>query len=240
MNGLNYRNAVISNGLPTQQTSVSTSYDGGIPNQQLPIFPNILPTNSPLFQSSPDISLVSPQFRAPYILEGSLQIEQEIARNTTLSVGTIWSHGVHLLASSAYDLNLNAPQSTTTYIVCPPGATSTPCGGQTIVLPNLDNGLLTEGRINPKLGQINELISPGQNQYNSLFVQLQRRMTDGLSLQFAYTWSHNIVRDGTDFNNQFDFSNTTAPSLLDQRNRITLAAVYEPELQHLTSSRSDR
>ena len=240
MNGLNYRNAVISNGLPTQQTSVSTSYDGGIPNQQLPIFPNILPTNSPLFQSSPDISLVSPQFRAPYILEGSLQIEQEIARNTTLSIGTIWSHGVHLLASSAYDLNLNAPQSTTTYIVCPPGATSTPCGGQTIVLPNLDNGLLTEGRINPKLGQINELISPGQNQYNSLFVQLQRRMTDGLSLQFAYTWSHNIVRDGTDFNNQFDFSNTTAPSLLDQRNRITLAAVYEPELQHLTSSRTGR
>ena len=236
MNGLNYRNAVISNGLPTQQTSVSTSYDGGIPNQQVPTFPSILPANSPLFQSSPDISLISPQFRAPYILEGSLQIEQEIARNTTLSLGTIWSHGVHLLSSSAYDLNLNTPQGTTTYVVCPPGTTAAPCSGQTIILPNLDNGLLTEGRINPNLGQINELISPGQNQYNALFVQLQRRMTEGLSLQFGYTWAHNIVRDGTDFNNQFDFGNTTAPSLLDQRNRITLAAVYEPELQHLASS----
>ncbi|MGA7461103.1 MAG: TonB-dependent receptor, partial [Candidatus Korobacteraceae bacterium] len=236
MNGLNYRNAVISNGLPTQQTSVSTSYDGGIPNQQVPTFPSILPANSPLFQSSPDISLISPQFRAPYILEGSLQIEQEIARNTTLSLGTIWSHGVHLLSSSAYDLNLNTPQGTTTYVVCPPGTTAAPCSGQTIILPNLDNGLLTEGRINPNLGQINELISPGQNQYNALFVQVQRRMTEGLSLQFGYTWAHNIVRDGTDFNNQFDFGNTTAPSLLDQRNRITLAAVYEPELQHLASS----
>jgi hypothetical protein len=240
MNGLNYRNAVISNGLPTQQTSVSTSYDGGIPNQQVPTFPSILSINSPLFQSSPDISLVSPWLRVPYVLEGSLQIEQEIARNTTLSLGTIWSHGVHLLSGSAYDLNLMPAQGTTTYIVCPPGTTTAPCSGPSVVLPNLDNGLLTEGRINPNFGQINELISPGQNQYNALFVQVQRRMTNGLSLQFAYTWAHNIVRDGVDFNNQFDLSNTTAASLLDQRNRITLAAVYEPQLQHLTSSRTGR
>ena len=240
MNGLNYRNAVISNGLPTQQTSVSTSYDGGIPNQQSPTFPAILPANSPLFQSSPDISLVSPGLRVPYVLEGSLQIEQEIARNTTLTLGTIWSHGVHLLSSNAYDLNLNPPQGTTTYIVCPPGTTTAPCAGQSVTLPNLDNGLLTEGRINPNLGQINALISPGQNQYNALFVQVQRRMTNGLSLQFAYTWAHNIVRDATDFSNQFDFSNTTAASLLDQRHRITLAAVYQPQLQELTSSHFGR
>lgn len=240
MNGLNYRNAVISNGLPSQQTSVSASYNGGLPNQQLPTFPNILPANSTLFQSSPDISLVSPGFRVPYVLQSSLQIEQEIAKNTTFSLGTIWSRGVHLLSSSAYDLNLNPPQGTTTYMVCPQGTTTAPCTGQTIVLPNLDNGLLTDGRINPKLGQINELISPAQNQYNALFVQLQRRMTNGLSLQFAYTWAHNIVRNGMDFNNQFDFSNTEAPSLLDQRHRITLAAVYEPRLQELSTTRLGR
>jgi hypothetical protein len=240
MNGLNYRNAVISNGLPSQQTSVSTSYNGGIPNQQLPTFPSILPANSPLFQSSPDISLVSPGLRVPYVLEASLQIEQQIARNTTLSLGTIWTHGVHILSSNAYDLNLNPLQGTTTYIVCPPGTTTAPCAGPTVILPNMDNGLLTEGRINPNLGQIDELISPGQNDYNSLFVQVQRRMTNGLSLQFAYTWAHNIVRDATDFNNQFDFSNTTAASLLDQRHRITLAAVYQPKLQGLTSSHFGR
>jgi hypothetical protein len=51
----------------------------------------------------------------------------------------------------------------------------------------MDNGLLTEGRINPNLGQINELISPAQNYYNSLFVQVQHRMSQGLSLQFSYT-----------------------------------------------------
>jgi hypothetical protein len=240
MNGLNYRNAVVSNGLASQQSSVSISYTGGSPNQQAPTFPNILPGNSPLFQASPDISLVSPQFRVPYILQASLQIEREIFRNTTLSIGTMWNHGVHLFSSSAYDLNLNPLQGTTTYIVCPPSATTAPCSGPTINLPNMDNGLLTEGRINPKLGQINELISPAQNYYNSFFVQLQRRMTQGVSLQFSYTFAKSIMLDGMDFNNQFDFSNTHAPSLLDQRHRISFAGVYWPRLERLTGSGAGR
>ncbi|MGA2965175.1 MAG: TonB-dependent receptor, partial [Terriglobales bacterium] len=240
MNGLNYRNAVVSNGLASQQSSVSVSYTAGPPDQQMPAFPNILPANSPLFQASPDISLVSPQFRAPYILQASLQIEREIFENTTLSIGTMWNHGVHLLSGSAYDLNLNPLHGTTTYIVCPPGATAAPCSGQAITLPNMDNGLLTEGRISAKFHEINELISPGQNHYNSFFVQLQRRMSQGLALQFSYTFAKSMMLDGMDFNNQFDFGNTHAPSLLDQRHRISLAGVYRPGLERLTGSGTGR
>jgi hypothetical protein len=232
MNGLNYRNAVISNGLASQQSSASASYNAGPPNQQAPTFPNILPANSPLFQA-PDISLISPQFRVPYILQSSLQIEREIADNTTLSLGTMWNHGVHILSGSAYDLNLNPLQGTTTYIVCPPGLTAVPCRGPTYTLPNMDNGLLSEGRVNPNLGQINELISPAQNYYNSFFVQLQRRMSEGLSVQASYTFAKSMMLDGMDFNNQFDFSNTHAPSLLDQRHRLTFAAVYQPRVENM-------
>ena len=240
MNGLNYRNAVVSNGLVSQQSSASVSYAAGPPDQQVPTFPNILPANSPLFGASPDISLVSPQFRVPYILQASLQIEREIFENTTLSVGTMWNHGVHLLSGSAYDLNLNPLQGTTTYSVCPPGTTMAPCIGPTITLPNMDNGLLTEGRISSNFNEINELISPAQNHYNSLFMQVQRRMSQGLSLQFSYTFAKSIMLDGMDFNNQFDFGNTHAPSLLDQRHRITFAAVYRPGLGKLTSSDAGR
>jgi hypothetical protein len=240
MNGLNYRNAVISNGLASQQSSVNASYTSGAPSLQLPAFPNILPSNSALFAASPDISLVSPQVRVPDILQASLQIEREISKNTTVSIGTMWNHGVHILSGSAYDLNLKPLQGTTTYVVCPAGATTAPCNGQTIVLPNMDNGLLAEGRINPALGEINELISPAQNYYNSFFVQVQRRVSQGLSLQASYTFAKSIMLDGMDFNNQFNFSNTHAPSLLDQRNRLTLAAVYEPRLDRLTSSDTGR
>jgi carboxypeptidase family protein len=240
MNGLNYRNAVVSNGLASQQAEVSASYNGGAPNQQLPSFPNILPSNSPLFQGASDISLVSPQFRVPYIFQGSLQIEREIAENTTLTVGTMWNHGVHILSGSAYDLNLNPLQGTTSYIVCPPNTVTLPCNGPTYVQPNMDSGLLTEGRINPNLGEINELISPAQNNYNSLFVQVQRSVSRGLSLQGSYTWAKSLMLDGMDFNNQFDFSNTHAPSLLDQRHSLSIAAVYRPELERLTTSSKGR
>ena len=240
MNGLNYRNAVISNGLASQQSSVSAQYNGGAPNQQAPTFPNILPPNSPLFQAAADISLVSPQFRVPYILQSSLEIEREIAQNTTLSIGTMWNHGVHILSGSAYDLNLNSLQGTTTYVMCPPNTGALPCNGPAHVLPNMDNGLLTEGRITSQFNEINELISPAQNHYNSLFVQLQRRMSRGLSLQASYTFAKSIMLDGMDFNNQFDFSNTHAPSLLDQRNRISVAAVYRPGVERLIPSSKGR
>jgi hypothetical protein len=240
MNGLNYRNAVASNGLPSQQSSASVSYRAGAPNQQTPTFPNIFPANSPLFAASPDISLVSPQFRVPYILQASLQIQREIFENTTLIIGSMWNHGVHLFSGSAYDLNLQPLRGTTTYTVCPPGTTTAPCTGRTITLPNMDNGLLTEGRINPSFNGINELISPAQNQYNSLFVQLQRRMSQGVSLQFSYTFAKSIMLDGMDFNNQFNFSDTHAPSLLDQRHNISFAAVYRPDMERLTTSDTGR
>ncbi|HME34401.1 MAG TPA: hypothetical protein VKF84_04110, partial [Candidatus Sulfotelmatobacter sp.] len=240
MNGLNYRNAVVSNGLPSQQSAVSVTFDGGQPNQQTPAFPNILPSNSPLFEASPDISLVSPQFRAPYVLQASLQIEREIFEDTTLTIGAMWNHGVHLLSGSAYDLNLNSLRGTTSYVVCPPTATTTPCSGPTVSLPNMDNGLLTEGRISSNFNEINELISPGQNHYNSFFLQLQRLMSQGLSLQFSYTFAKSIMLDGMDFNNQFDFSNTHAASLLDQRHRVTFGGVYRPRLERLSGSGTGR
>ncbi|HXZ40907.1 MAG TPA: hypothetical protein VEG68_09200, partial [Terriglobales bacterium] len=94
-----------------------------------------------------------------------------------MTVGTMWNHGVHIISGSAYDANLEPLQGTTTYTVCPPGAlTPSSCTGPVITLPTMDNGLLKDGRIvNPSvLGQIQELISPAQNYYNSLFVQLQR------------------------------------------------------------------
>ena|GEM_PF-570065 len=251
VNGLNYRNAVISNGLATQQSEFGAIFNPALPPSQQapsidavtgnvygPTFPNILSANSPLFQASPDISLISPQFRVPYILQGSLQIERELGENTTFSIGTMFNHGVHILSGSAYDLNLMPLTGTTNYIVCPPStpANAQSCSSsQTIVLPNMDNGLLTEGRITSQFREINELISPAQNYYNSFFVQLQRRMSHGLSLQASYTFAKSIMLDGMDFNNQFDFSNTHAPSLLDQRHRLTLAAVYKPRFERLTA-----
>ena len=63
-------------------------------------------------------------------------------------------------------------------------------------------------------------------------------MTRGLSLAASYTFAKSIMLHGMDFNNQFDFNNTHAPSLLDQRQRVSVAAVYQPRLKNLTRSRA--
>jgi hypothetical protein len=235
-NGLNYRNSVVSNGLLSQQASVSLGYDNSLaPNQQLATFPNQV--SDPSLFSAPDISLVDPHFHIPYILQGSLQIEREILPDTVVTVGTTWTHAVHLASSSAYDMNLIQPTGTTTYTICSAGATDpTGCTGRSVVLPTLDSGQFTEGRITSNFGQINALISPGLNNYNSFFVQGQRRFHHGLAFQTAYTFSKNIMSRGVDFNNQFDFSNTHAPYLLDQRHRVSIAGIYAPSLgAHLQS-----
>lgn len=73
------------------------------------------------------------------------------------------------------------------------------CTGPTFVQPNLDNGLLSDGAIPTFGGEVNALISPGLNHYNSFYVQLQRRAARGLSFsiselngprifQFAFYW----------------------------------------------------
>ena len=240
LNGLNYRNSVISNGLLSQQASASIEYDPGLaPNQQTTAFPHQI--SDPSLFSAPDISLVDPHFRYPYILQGSLQIEREILPDTVVTLGTAWTHGVHLIASSAYDLNLMPPVGQTTYVLCPASAAQVEdCNGPQIVRPTLDSGLLQEQRLNPNFGQINALVSPGLNNYNSFFVQAQRRFRRGLAFQSSYTFSKNLMSRGVDFNNQFDFSNTHAPYLLDQRHRVSMAGVFQPGLGRNLHSRAWR
>jgi Carboxypeptidase regulatory-like domain len=230
LNGLNYRNSVVSNGLLTQQASATVQYDVGLaPNEQTTTFPHQI--SDPNLFSAPDISLVDPHFRFPYIVQGSLQIEREVLPDTVITLGTAWTHGVHLIASSAYDLNLVPPTGHTTYVLCPQTAAEVDdCNGPQTVLPNLDSGMLQEHRLNPNFGQINALVTPGLNNYNSLFIQGQRRFRGGLSFLTAYTFSKNLMSRGVDFNNQFDFHNTHAPYLLDQRHRVSIAGVYQPGL----------
>jgi hypothetical protein len=222
-NGLNYRNSVITNGVASQQSSVLINYDSTLaPNQQAVVFPNRV-TADQVFNGSgsglPNISLVDPHFRDPEVLQASLEIEREILPETVVSAGTMWTHGIHLISSSAYDMNLEPPAGTTAYCLSADGST---CNGTPVVLPNLDSGMLQEGRISSQFGQINALISPGINNYNSFFVQLQRRLHSGLALQAGYTLAKNTMSSGVDFSNQFDFSNTRAPYLLDQRHRLTI------------------
>jgi hypothetical protein len=248
LDGINYENSVISNGLPSRLVSTQFFFNSNLPaNQQEAVFPHPL-TSTSSFAASPNLSVVSPGFKFPYIMESSLEIQQQLLPNTTLSVGTMWTHGVHLISSSAYDMNLIPPTGTTTYIQCPGGFQSGPvqgcigAPGLSSTLPNLDSGLLTDGLIPCSTcangvfpGQVNALISPGNNNYNSFYVQLQQRDFHGLTSMLSYTFAKDLQSNGVDFNNQFSFANTEGPSLLDQRNRLALALAYMPQFPHFSN-----
>ncbi len=225
LNGVNYEGSALANGLATQQSSVFLFQ----PPINAPTFPNQI-SNASLFAASPNISVFGSSLTPPTILESNLQVEQALDDRTTFSLGVVWSHANHLISSSAYDMNLEKPTGSTTYVVCPKDTQETAgsCVGPEFVEPNLDSGLLTEGAIDPNLGQINALISPGHNNYVSMISQLTRREEHGFSVLASFTWAKNINSYGVDFNNQFDFSNTHGPSNLDQRIRLSIAAVYRP------------
>ncbi len=236
---INYENSVTGNGLPSRVASTFLRYDSSMaPDAQMPPFPAALPSTSPVFSSSSNLSIVSPGFQTPHILESSLEIQREVLPNSTLTIGTMWTHGTHLIASSAYDLNLCPPQGIPGSSVCLPLGTTTYIlpSGASVTLPNLDSGLLSEGALIPTYsGQINALISPGNNNYNSFYVRFQQRSFHGLSSLVSYTYSKNFQSNGADFNNQFDFGDTHGPSLLDQHHRLSIAGAYSPGVPDFSS-----
>lgn len=233
LDGTNYENSVAGDGISQVSTSVCCAFNNyGFFSGTPPTFPNQLPSNSPGF-SAPNISFIAPGFRTPSVLEASLELQRQFGRSTTVKIGTMWTHGMHLISSTAYDFNLIPPTGTTTYITCNAGQTAPNCTGPRAMAPTLDNGLLNEGLVSSTLGQINGLISPGLNQYNSGYVEVQRRVNRGLNLLVSYTYSKNLQYHGVDFWNQFDLAAAHGPSLLDQRQRLSIAGYYQPQFHNL-------
>jgi Carboxypeptidase regulatory-like domain len=215
--GGNFQNSTQANGVSQTSLALFDFSPDTVASQQAPAYPAPLPSDSSLFASGTNITTIASNYKTPSVINSSLQVDQQIAPQTTVTVGSLWSHGMHLTSSTAYDLNLNLPTGTTTYVL--PNGTS-------LVQPNLNN--LTEGRISPDFGQINALISPGINNYVSLFTQLKRQVAQGANVIVAYTFSKS-TQSGVDFYNQFDLSGTHGLSLLDQRHRLSVASFYTPQ-----------
>jgi hypothetical protein len=82
-------------------------------------------------------------------------------------------------------------------------------------------------QVNPATGgsNVNLTTNQGGSSYNSMQVELKRRMAQGLLMGASYTWSHSLS-----LNNLLSLRNTegvTYPSAFDQRHSIKLNWVYE-------------
>jgi hypothetical protein len=142
----------------------------------------------------------------PTIQEYNLSVQQQIARNTTVTISYVGTKADHLLTSLGY----NSPQ-----------------------LGTGDKFFTAAQGLN-----VTDNIFEGTSHYNGLQTSLKRRLSNGLDITAAYTWSHNTDDVASPYNggNQAPVPVTAAGPQLslnrgnaddDQRQAATFSALIE-------------
>jgi hypothetical protein len=155
--------------------------------------------------------------KAPYQQQWNLNVQRDLGRGTILSVGYVGSRGVHLFSQQ----NLN-PSLTSTSVA--PGCGAGPFGGLlnacstptgTPCVPTVANGNLSScffgtfvqppfgpgavqpvlPRVNDNYASLNENVTKGTSNYNSLQVSLVRQAARGITMQLSYTYSHCLTNN---------------------------------------------
>jgi hypothetical protein len=144
--------------------------------------------------------------RNAYVQNFNFQVSKELTANDVLEVGWVSTKGTHVDTSLN---NFNQPE---------PGP-----------------GDIQARRPYPAYARIRMIAPDGNTSYHSLQSRFEHRLSRGLSLTAAYTWSHLIddtaqtINAGgcTCQNPRFRGRAERASSILDQRHRLVLAGVWE-------------
>ena len=150
--------------------------------------------------------------KAPYQQQWNLNVQRDFGRGTILSVGYVGSRGVHLFSQQ----NLN-PSITSTAVAPGCGAgpfggllngCSTPTGVPCVpTLANLSSCYFGAfdpilggvepviPRVNDNYAELNENVTDGSSNYNSLQVSLVRQAARGITMQLSYTYSHCLTNN---------------------------------------------
>lgn len=129
-------------------------------------------------------STVQPNISTPAVLAWTLRIEQQIAPNTSLTVGYVGSHGYHQILSE----DLNEPAS----VICPAAACPASLPAGTIYYPMTT-------KANPNLANTTSWVSQGTSAYHALELDLRRSLANGLAFRANYTYARNLD-DGSAWN----------------------------------------
>ncbi len=179
---------------------------------------------------------VQPDLQTPTLISWSLRVQQELSPNTALTIGYVGSHGYHEIIG----IDANEPLPT----VCPaspcptrfpssfPGAlANAPIPAGTFFIP------AGRPKANPRLANTWTWFSRGDSNYNALQLDVNRRVSHGLSLRCVYTWSK-ALDDGDSLNgtaaanapglvsNPFDLHADYGLATYDVRHVAVISALY--------------
>ena len=190
-------------------TSIPTSCQPAFPNSPQNVPVTCLPTQS--------IYALTPKFKNEYTWNANLQVQQQLAKNDSLTLGYIMTNGRNL--QFLRNSNLINP-------------TSVLADGR----PVFSTSVSAATRLYPQFNGITFIDTGSNSSYNALIATYDHRMSAGLSASLSYTWSHAI--SNTPEGNTYEFSNVvedpTNPlrdrgnSSINRPNAFTASLVYQP------------
>jgi len=135
--------------------------------------------------------------KTPTLVSYSLRAQREISPNTSITVGYIGSHGYHEMigidANEPFPVICPAARCPATYpATFPAGVAGTPVPAGTYFVP-------TTTKPNTLLNNTWTWFSRGDSSYNALQIDMNRRLSAGLTLRGVYTVSK-VLDDGDSLN----------------------------------------
>ncbi len=191
-----------------------------------------------------EISAFAPDFKTPRVQQASLSLERELPGGLAGTLSYLLVHGVDMIR--ARDVNLPAPTYYSYPILNSTGN----------IVPNQFYNVESFATwqtsyaiscpyppcINPlqrpisQLGAIDQFESAASSVYNGMTVAVHKRMSGATYFRLAYTWAH-AIDNGQDalvagspstVQNSYSTKSERASSVTDQRQRLTVSAIGEP------------
>ena len=134
---------------------------------------------------------VEPKPHRNYVMQWNLNIQREISRDVTATIGYVGSHGVHQ-AFRVDDANLVLPTLTSAgYLFPQVDADGNQCVANTQCAANTGNppSKINEGT---NVGDIRYMNWGGSSFYDALQLGVVKRLSHGFSVQGSFTWSKSI------------------------------------------------
>ena len=189
-------------------------------------------------------SAVDPNFRPPESYQWNLTISHQLFKDTVLEASYIGNHGLHIWRRNVNrnDIAPNAPcrggacdgSNRSARLQIARAIARIPLEGteddEEPVFP--DSGVLTrDNRVLQGIGNVNTDESNGNSSYHAMQLWLNRRFSDRLAFQAAYTWGHAISDVAlTSFTNTtsdpFNFRADKGDADLDRRHTFVGNLVY--------------
>jgi hypothetical protein len=179
------------------------------------------------------VTYLNPQLGRQYSLRWSFDLQHEIARNTTVQVGYIGNHSVHLAT------NYNFGSLPAQYLSRLPVRDTATINALGALVTNPFSGLLPGTSLNGSTTSVSNLLRPfpsftgvtmqdmsnGGSYFHQAAARISRRMTGGLLLSVNFT--HARLMERVSYLNGGDMTLEKRVSLYDRPNTFSVSGLYQ-------------